>query len=164
MKETPPRTWRRLFRCSDQFFPNGNTSTDVEKTCRYFLCQPTGWKHLHGRGEDASARSIFMPRLETPPRTWRRLLCWHWGLALGRNTSTDVEKTSSVCSELSVVWKHLHGRGEDFDRGSRHGHGSRNTSTDVEKTPCKRIAQRCNRKHLHGRGEDPTPVPPKPPA
>ena len=51
-----------------------------------------------------------------------------------RNTSTDVEKTFLLSVSVIVLWKHLHGRGEDTVDLSEATPISRNTSTDVEKT------------------------------
>ena len=111
--ETPPRTWRRLRRAFRFSGIVGNTSTDVEKT---ELCQPVRphiWKHLHGRGEDIKRSPPQDVDRETPPRTWRRLRRRNDVYLRGRNTSTDVEKTSASGGFCSSLWKHLHGRGED---------------------------------------------------
>ena len=131
-----------------------NTSTDVEKTVTHNTSTTTHWKHLHGRGEDRNTPLMMVRHLETPPRTWRRLLLsLSLFLVLG-NTSTDVEKTNRKTRTIRMLKKHLHGRGEDCrklkdDRfavetpprtwrrlkmnAERHI-PSRNTSTDVEKT------------------------------
>ena len=152
-----------------------NTSTDVEKTVTHNTSTTTHWKHLHGRGEDRNTPLMMVRHLETPPRTWRRLLLsLSLFLVLG-NTSTDVEKTNRKTRTIRMLKKHLHGRGEDCrklkddrfavetpPRTWRRPQtqrldqtGSRNTSTDVEKTLCCSTFRRCRRKHLHGRGEDP---------
>ena len=73
--------------------PQGNTSTDVEKTRK-------------------ASRDEF-PVAETPPRTWRRRVNIAGQLAGFRNTSTDVEKTAYDFGAAIVDKKHLHGRGED---------------------------------------------------
>ena len=111
---------------------------------------------------------------ETPPRTWRRLDKPIGANARPRNTSTDVEKTTSRTAAEEVTRKHLHGRGEDPRRACRAAPNSEtpprtwrrhlvacarqsvqgNTSTDVEKTPELQLATRLMQKHLHGRGED----------
>ena len=135
-------------------------------------------KHLHGRGEDSPPCASKSAGRETPPRTWRRRIdVQHDRLAV-RNTSTDVEKTSSNASFSFSLKKHLHGRGEDLGhlmKGSvltetpprtwrRHCVGFvkskrlRNTSTDVEKTQSHSWGSPLHRKHLHGRGEDPRKV------
>ena len=91
--ETPPRTWRRLWKSPANAQWLGNTSTDVEKTGRRGRKTKRLQKHLHGRGEDCGQRSRTARPRETPPRTWRRQFnnrpnCFYQG-----NTSTDVEKT-----------------------------------------------------------------------
>ena len=90
------------------------------------------------------------------------------------NTSTDVEKTTDRGSRTGVVWKHLHGRGEDVftflctcseketppRTWRRHPwmlapvELDGNTSTDVEKTRWPLSFTVNGGKHLHGRGED----------
>ena len=55
-----------------------NTSTDVEKTLDLL--------------------QLEIPKLETPPRTWRRPLIRNQIRNLQRNTSTDVEKTAYRCT------------------------------------------------------------------
>ena len=152
--ETPPRTWRRLLRYLRPRVGRRNTSTDVEKTARNRLAPSRLRKHLHGRGEDKRRVAGAARRVETPPRTWRRL-----GLGTGcdhvcGNTSTDVEKTFGGFFVAHCLQKHLHGRGEDticwsiYDSEletpprtwrrpvnlSEDGAPMGNTSTDVEKT------------------------------
>ena len=96
LRETPPRTWRRRPRSKPPPDPQGNTSTDVEKTkerpqqCGLFQ------KHLHGRGEDRTTTASRRQLLETPPRTWRRRFLKSTKRYFPRNTSTDVEKTGSM--------------------------------------------------------------------
>ena len=152
--ETPPRTWRRQNSCLVQLQDLRNTSTDVEKTRRCLHSEARRRKHLHGRGEDQISFVVMCFVPETPPRTWRRLGQGHLGVLVPRNTSTDVEKTSSdpLCAEVGQ--KHLHGRGEDLNGNETDNPSvetpprtwrrpkqfvelprtSRNTSTDVEKT------------------------------
>ncbi len=91
--ETPPRTWRRLRDDLALVRVTGNTSTDVEKTRQKRRSSNAGEKHLHGRGEDVRKLSGAESKLETPPRTWRRLSECNAARDLVRNTSTDVEKT-----------------------------------------------------------------------
>ena len=91
---------------------------------------------------------------ETPPRTWRRLSSHTDKARVSRNTSTDVEKTSSLQCRFHPSRKHLHGRGEDFEVKDDRGRISGNTSTDVEKTKFPNPSANPSRKHLHGRGED----------
>ena len=174
--ETPPRTWRRQLPGQQALAVARNTSTDVEKTNQNGPYETTYEKHLHGRGEDKFRRWLGCPVLETPPRPWRRLSARHDDLHILRNTSTDVEKTASCAWCRSCTWKHLHGRGEDFDFVDSRMRNEetpprtwrrlvsmnytasqlRNTSTDVEKTPAQPGRGIVVRKHLHGRGEDPT--------
>ena len=114
LKETPPRTWRRLNGLLFSILRKGNTSTDVEKT--RIGSERNGWgeKHLHGRGEDGPVHTDKFCDLETPPRTWRRPLLIRIRLLLMRNTSTDVEKTETGVTHRITIRKHLHGRGEDL--------------------------------------------------
>ena len=72
VRETPPRTWRRLGRRVVPEALRRNTSTDVEKTERPVHRSSKRWKHLHGRGEDSPSPFLPVRSLETPPRTWRR--------------------------------------------------------------------------------------------
>ena len=175
VQETPPRTWRRPPRRIIAGDTQRNTSTDVEKTILPTNGDRQPQKHLHGRGEDSLANGTPARPAETPPRTWRRrrfciasfchfqetpprtwrrrqqrdLVAWVLG-----NTSTDVEKTGSRAEHRPRLWKHLHGRGEDYPplyppkppketppRTWRRQAKKRiddgwigNTSTDVEKT------------------------------
>ena len=92
-RETPPRTWRRL--AIRQIRRGGNE------------------KHLHGRGEDLETFWLSGCLSETPPRTWRRPPFKVLAKTFLRNTSTDVEKTSSTMNSATSSKKHLHGRGED---------------------------------------------------
>ena len=113
VQETPPRTWRRPGAHAGSATTDGNTSTDVEKTAPASTSQRLPRKHLHGRGEDEFQHLLAELELETPPRTWRRR-CWRLGGNLvGRNTSTDVEKTDKSRLTDLRAGKHLHGRGED---------------------------------------------------
>ena len=152
--ETPPRTWRRPVTRRNLCRSGGNTSTDVEKTAGLRGLFSSQQKHLHGRGEDHSFASVGFGWLETPPRTWRRLIDRFLKVLWQRNTSTDVEKTYSRSDHYAGLQKHLHGRGEDSvepqnasppmetpprtwrrrRRFPEHHRGPRNTSTDVEKT------------------------------
>src|SRR5690606_25518516 len=51
--------------------------------------------------------------IETPPRAWRRPRLSRFAPLRPGNTSTCVEKTKSNPSWTTVMWKHLHVRGED---------------------------------------------------
>ena len=91
--ETPPRTWRRPGQVFVMRDSTRNTSTDVEKTIRIPIRLLVYWKHLHGRGEDSWRSATSVAVMETPPRTWRRLLNGARNHTRQGNTSTDVEKT-----------------------------------------------------------------------
>ena len=132
--ETPPRTWRRPYLKHDGTQSTRNTSTDVEKTEDEEEADEDFEKHLHGRGEDSDGGNACWWRRETPPRTWRRPRRVKNCMLCVRNTSTDVEKTSSHNVDKSTSQKHLHGRGEDFNTTGIPSSVVRNTSTDVEKT------------------------------
>ena len=112
--ETPPRTWRRQGPLFYSYSTVRNTSTDVEKTISDPLSVVFDRKHLHGRGEDSKLLQLLNLLQETPPRTWRRLHRFPVIPDQTGNTSTDVEKTLLWVLDLVLLWKHLHGRGEDF--------------------------------------------------
>ncbi len=172
--ETPPRTWRRRPGIGETTASLRNTSTDVEKTRASPSPKSPVPKHLHGRGEDQVFLLPCLLLLETPPRTWRRLVGYLVRLDVVRNTSTDVEKTCCSGEQTAHQRKHLHGRGEDCRRRrlafvpsetpprtwrrlvsyGRKRTGDGNTSTDVEKTKSMPSGKDRIRKHLHGRGED----------
>ena len=94
LRETPPRTWRRLSLLWNMVGSLGNTSTDVEKTPSGARQIGEQEKHLHGRGEDNKQDALAGEEEETPPRTWRRLKNPFSVSPGARNTSTDVEKTN----------------------------------------------------------------------
>ena len=112
-KETPPRTWGRLFASYLLFCRPRNTPTHVGKTTLNNGANNNLEKHPHARGEDRHRECQAGTGLETPPRTWGRQLTEDTHLALSGNTPTHVGKTAL----LSVLWvprgKHPHARGED---------------------------------------------------
>ena len=112
--ETPPRTWRRPKLESEDTLRDRNTSTDVEKTIAPVPAASRSKKHLHGRGEDQAEKPLLPGVLETPPRTWRRLILKREVIRHIGNTSTDVEKTLKAHEIVLSIRKHLHGRGEDL--------------------------------------------------
>ena len=146
----------------------------MEKTCAGCQRPTDPRKHLHGRGEDRSTKSLIVAKPETPPRTWRRQQPRTLSLRRRGNTSTDVEKTYPIAMKKPPNWKHLHGRGEDSQTTPnihlrletpprtwrRPSHlmltvdACGNTSTDVEKTHTFLLQCGQVEKHLHGRGED----------
>ena len=95
-EETPPRTWRRQTKSVLSNRPCRNTSTYVEKTAKAANQSKLKWKHLHVRGEDKHGVTITMSRVETPPRTWRRLSNAELIRIIAGNTSTYVEKTDQL--------------------------------------------------------------------
>ena len=131
-----------------------NTSTDVEKTSPPTKRPHSSQKHLHGRGEDPTKRSVGLSCLETPPRTWRRQVQEVAGMSSARNTSTDVEKTTLLTRDPATDRKHLHGRGEDSVLEV--------CCTGFTETPPRTWRRpsfpsqflTTSEKHLHGRGED----------
>ena len=85
-------------------------------------------KHLHARGENVD-RVVLPPRVEeTPPRTWRKLICVVLSRSNIGNTSTHVEKTVQKRLRANVREKHLHARGEN-------GGGSMPFITKLETPP-----------------------------
>ena len=91
----------------------GNTPTHVGKTWPKRSCAAHLKKHPHARGEDGCWYTFTVVVLETPPRTWGRLIKAVQPLKEERNTPTHVGKTDSVELDLSQVLKHPHARGED---------------------------------------------------
>jgi len=91
--ETPPRTWGKQphGRCCVAGYRN--TPTDVGKT--YFDADGVfrTEKHPHGRGENRRTILVFLSHVETPPRTWGKLLHIFLLGVYYRNTPTDVGKT-----------------------------------------------------------------------
>ena len=132
--ETPPRAWGRRGKGKDGLAERRNTPTGVGKTRRNAHCHGKNWKHPHGRGEDhgngtATARAGETPprawgrlvpdvvvghEAETPPRAWGRRPGWRPAVWETRNTPTGVGKTKSIAKARFQIWKHPHGRGEDW--------------------------------------------------
>ncbi len=52
--------------------------------------------------------------METPPRAWGKPLAIRDEPKLPRNTPTGVGKTTVVQGWFQGVWKHPHGRGENY--------------------------------------------------
>jgi len=92
--------------------------------------------------------------VETPPRTWGRLLGSAIHVLAHGNTPTDVGKTENLKDAVGLGRKHPHGRGEDRDRGHQNFLINGNTPTDVGKTSWKDEYWTIVLKHPHGRGED----------
>ena len=111
--ETPPHTWSRLVSNMLKRAAKGNTSTYVEQTVRTSDVCACGWKHLHIRGADHIDNGRRNTLGETPPHTWSRLVVFSVVFVWLGNTSTYVEQTSLLRSNLCPVWKHLHIRGAD---------------------------------------------------
>ena len=154
-RETPPRTWGRLYFFLLFSLGRRNTPTHVGKT----LSRPRPWlgprKHPHARGEDIAKAVNERLGEETPPRTWGRLFDRHNIVGLDRNTPTHVGKTLAyrLMPPLKTetpprTWgrpcapspagaksgKHPHARGEDLGTAKPSGGGCRNTPTHVGKT------------------------------
>ena len=96
LSETPPRAWRRSSWLSLRVMIIRNTSTCVEKI--------------------AAAPETTQASNETPPRAWRRFAKENDALFSMGNTSTCVEKINSITADIGICRKHLHVRGEDWDR------------------------------------------------
>ena len=71
-------------------------------------------KHPHGRGEDFPKMRDGIFSRETPPRAWGRLREKDIMSKGFRNTPTGVGKTKITTRPTDILWKHPHGRGEDF--------------------------------------------------
>ncbi len=125
-KETPPRTWGKLFFFVYRKVCWRNTPTDVGKTRCAFFVASVRRKHPHGRGENVSARPAIHLDGETPPRTWGKQIFVLGFHARSRNTPTDVGKTARTVFRPGGFWKHPHGRGEN---GIGHSGGSRDGET-----------------------------------
>ena len=112
-KETPPRTWgRRCFR-KPEYLGDGHTPTHVGKTDGLYLACDDCEKHPHARGEDRIPRPEAVYNMETPPRTWGRLLQPRSAGLDTRNTPTHVGKTTGQQVSGMGEKKHPHARGED---------------------------------------------------
>src|SRR5690554_2479648 len=112
--------------------------------------------------------------METPPRTWGRLISRLNARLISGNTPTDVGKTASPVVGGHWHQKHPHGRGEDQQQILSHlllqetpprtwgrpyachaeRQRGRNTPTDVGKTAGHDLFGMLDWKHPHGRGED----------
>ena len=131
-------------------------------------------KHPHGRGEDRSILRERYRKMETPPRAWERRGRGLTPSKQSRNTPTGVGKTLAAAMSESSLWKHPHGRGEDFFMQQQFSASfetpprawgrppgrpaylprKRNTPTGVGKTITRPVLINIIRKHPHGRGED----------
>ena len=125
--ETPPHTWRKSWIRAYDTDCIRNTSTYVEKMGRLVHWESTRRKHLHIRGENSRTTMRRAWIRETPPHTWRKSRRAAAFRNEVRNTSTYVEKIKIQTSALSVLWKHLHIRGENLT--------SIAVSTGVTETP-----------------------------
>ena len=92
-RETPPRTWGRQALPLWKEAKTRNTPTHVGKTRSGLLIADSAEKHPHARGEDFLAVKSFFFLLETPPRTWGRLMVHGLRPLVDRNTPTHVGKT-----------------------------------------------------------------------
>ena len=95
-RETPPRTWGRLFRAFSPKFSKRNTPTHVGKTFGLSFSFLHFWKHPHARGEDYLTASISSVLMEAPPRTWGRRDDFISRMISARNTPTHVGKTRCI--------------------------------------------------------------------
>ena len=111
--ETPPRTWGRRIECSGPDGEPRNTPTHVGKTSDGAADVCPLQKHPHARGEDLRYAASMEVFLETPPRTWGRLMCVQEVRFYTRNTPTHVGKTNAENHGQLRKEKHPHARGED---------------------------------------------------
>ena len=93
--ETPPRTWGRPWSALSCKVLVRNTPTHVGKTQRVSQDDRRRQKHPHARGEDYSGLYPKLSAMETPPRTWGRLLLGLGFSFVFGNTPTHVGKTQS---------------------------------------------------------------------
>ena len=155
---------------------NRNTPTGVGKTNNEYAATLYRKKHPHGRGEDDGRLRTCHHVSETPPRAWGRPAMAAAAGGTCGNTPTGVGKTAARLRSPRSVWKHPHGRGEDYPtsinptgetetpprawgrllRGFCGKTGKRNTPTGVGKTARSASYVATQRKHPHGRGEDQT--------
>ena len=112
-KETPPRTWGRQFGEIAGLAVDRNTPTHVGKTAFQVSVLLAQKKHPHARGEDKFHDAEFGAAIETPPRTWGRLVSFHPVFASLGNTPTHVGKTKNQIGVEKMTKKHPHARGED---------------------------------------------------
>ena len=133
-------------------------------------------KHPHGRGENDLTISAASLSVETPPRAWGKPTFSSRHESGDRNTPTGVGKTGIQNHHRLSVWKHPHGRGENYlglkaivdasetpprawgkqIKRLRHQAERRNTPTGVGKTPAPIPLEAVRGKHPHGRGENRT--------
>ncbi len=92
-KETPPRTWGRRKSEVKARLHRRNTPTHVGKTQKGVPCRGVPEKHPHARGEDGLSPQLLPGPVETPPRTWGRLIRQRALRPVARNTPTHVGKT-----------------------------------------------------------------------
>ena len=174
--ETPPRTWGRPAFRKNFHSEERNTPTHVGKTGLFVRVLSKEEKHPHARGEDSSTAVSSTWPVETPPRTWGRLIsCGVLSVTYG-NTPTHVGKTRHGRKYHGRGEKHPHARGEDPGiwawRTARRETPprtwgrpdllvklkdlERNTPTHVGKTLSTPSGHTFRRKHPHARGEDTT--------
>ena len=77
-------------------------------------------KHLHIRGENATAEVATADCLETSPHTWRKPSKQISNTFTKRNISTYVEKTFHDGQDVALKAKHLHIRGENTEALTTH--------------------------------------------
>ena len=71
-----------------------------------------------------------------------------------RNTSTCVEKTSTIRRDLILDQKHLHVRGEDSEGNLSRSENSETPPRAWRRPPTNAELENGEKKHLHVRGED----------
>ena len=119
--ETPPRTWGRPTSRAYPRHGRRNTPTHVGKTKRKVKKDKKSRKHPHARGEDPLSAPRIRARLETPPRTWGRLIRKVDAPHTEGNTPTHVGKTLFASSSVPKKRKHPHARGEDASPCAKQG-------------------------------------------
>ena len=153
--ETPPHTWRKCCRPISGKWPNGNTSTYVEKIEKGDGPDDISKKHLHIRGENDDVGAAIGDEAETPPHTWRKSIRRISLRSEYGNTSTYVEKMINAVY-FDVLFQetppHTWRKSESHHQPRL---DCRNTSTYVEKIHQSGCLASHRQKHLHIRGENP---------
>ena len=111
--ETSPHAWRKRPLVWTEKYHLRNISTCVEKTPAFWGIASSAQKHLHMRGENSPAFGQAAVIPETSPHAWRKPYDYMGKVAVSRNISTCVEKTSYPRRRQGHCKKHLHMRGEN---------------------------------------------------
>lgn len=116
-RESPPLTWRKVtFFIWNHHFA-GATSTSVEKKVSQIIDNSRDSQcHLHMCGVKHVKENSSSPVTESPPFTWRKVICRCPRQGAIRATSTFVEKSKIAVPYQTENQSHLHLRGVQTKR------------------------------------------------